>query len=83
MVVRSRSGARVVALALAAVARGVRAVSTTPAMDSFIVDKLRIEPRTSKVGDCIALDGETVGMEPPLEYRLRRAALRVVVPDSE
>jgi len=82
MVVRSRSGARVVALALAAAARGVRAVSTTPAMDSFIVEKLRVEPRTSKVGDCIALDGETVGMAPPLQYRLRRGALRVVVPDG-
>jgi diacylglycerol kinase family enzyme len=82
MVVRSRSGARVVALALAAAARGLRAVSATPAMDSFIVDKLRVEPRTPRVGDCIALDGETAGMEPPLRYRLRRGALRVVVPDA-
>ena len=79
MVVQSRSGGRTLALALAAAARGVRAVSRTPAMQSFIVDHLRIEPRTGVRGGDIALDGEIKSMVRPLEYRLVRDGLRVVV----
>lgn len=79
MVVRSRTGGRVLALAFAAAARGVRAVSRTPAMRSFIVDRLRIEPRVKAVGGRIALDGEIVSVVPPLEYRFVREGLRVVV----
>lgn len=79
MVVRSRTGGRVLALAFAAAARGVRAVSRTPAMRSFIVDSVRIEPRTKVIGGQIAVDGEIVSVVPPLEYRFVREGLRVVV----
>jgi len=79
MVVRSRSGGRTLALAFAAAARGVRAVSRTPAMQSIIVDHFRIEPRSGVVSGDIALDGEIVSLRPPLEYRLVRDALKVVV----
>jgi diacylglycerol kinase family enzyme len=75
MVVRRRSGARAFALALAAAARGVRAVAATPAMDAFVVDTLRIEPHTQ----VISVDGELVRATPPLEYRHLAGTLRIVV----
>jgi diacylglycerol kinase family enzyme len=75
MVVRRRSGARTLALALAAAARGVEAVARTPALDSFLVDSCRIEPRTHRA----AVDGELVKVDPPLEFRLVPGQLRVVV----
>ena len=75
MVVRRRSGARALALGLAAAARGVGAVSKTPALDAFLVDACRIErrPRT------VSLDGEIVQVTPPLNYRHVPGHLRVVV----
>jgi len=76
MVIRQRSGARALALGLAAAARGVNAVAATPAMDAFFVDSLRIEPRTHVV----SVDGELVHIAPVLEYRLLAGALRIVVP---
>jgi len=76
MVVRRRSGARALALGLAAAARGLDAVAHTPAMDSFLVDACRIEPRTSTV----SLDGELVRIRAPLEYRHVPGHLRVVAP---
>lgn len=81
MVVRGRSRARLLAMALAAVARGVKAVSHTPEFDSFIVDRCTItlnQPRT-----VIALDGELVTLSTPLRYELRRDALTVVCPPAD
>ena len=78
MVIRRRSGARALALGLAAAARGVNAVAATPAMDAFFVDSLRIEPRTHVV----SVDGELVHIAPVLEYRLLARALRIVVPSD-
>jgi diacylglycerol kinase family enzyme len=79
MVVRSRSAGRMLALAFAAAARGVRAAARTPAMQSFIVDHLRIEPRARIAAWNVAVDGEIVPVTPPLEYRLIRQGLKVVV----
>jgi len=79
MVVRRRSGARALATALAAAARGVKAVARTPAMDAFLVESCRIEPRTAR----LSLDGELVSLAPPFEYRHVPAHLRVVVPTQE
>jgi diacylglycerol kinase family enzyme len=76
MVVRQRSGGRALALGLAAAARGVEAVSHTPALDAFLVDSCRIEPRSRSV----SIDGEIVRLPPPLKYRYVPGHLRVVVP---
>ena len=75
MVVRRRSGARALALGLAAAARGVKAVSRTPALDAFLVNSCRIERRARSV----SVDGEIVQIAPPLEYRHVPGHLRVVV----
>jgi len=82
IVVKSRSAGRMLALAFAAVARGVRAAARTPAMQSFIVDRVRIEPRRGMVGGRVGLDGEIVAMVPPLDYRFVRDGLTVVVGDN-
>lgn len=82
IVVKSRSAGRTLALAFAAAARGVRAAARTPAMQSFIVDRVRIEPRRGMVGGQIGLDGEIVSMVPPLDYRFVRDGLTVVVGDD-
>ena len=74
MVIRRRSGARTLATALAAAARGVRAVSRTPAMDVFLVDECQIRPRTNVV----SVDGELVTAKPPLQYRHVPGQLHVV-----
>lgn len=76
MVIRRRSGARALALALAAAARGVDAVARTPALDSFFVTRLRIERRQRS----LAVDGEIIQTQPVLEYRSVLEALRVVTP---
>lgn len=78
MVIRRRSGARTLALAFAAAARGVEAVAQTPALDSFLVDSCRIEPRTRMA----AVDGELVRMSPPLEYQHVPGRLQVIVPNA-
>ncbi len=76
MVVRGRTRAGLLALALAAVARGVRQVSRTPRLDSFIVDHCRAFLRRRGP---VAVDGEIVPLDTPLEYKLVRDALKVVV----
>jgi diacylglycerol kinase family enzyme len=80
MVVNGRSGARMLALALAAVARGVDAVARTPELDSFLVERCRI---TLRRPTAVAIDGELVAMHETLEYVLRRDALHVVCPPPE
>ena len=75
MVIRRRASARALALGLAAATRGVQAVARTPALDSFLVDRCRVEPRARSV----AVDGEIVRVRPPLEYRYLPAHLRVVI----
>jgi hypothetical protein len=80
MVVRGRSRARVLALALAAVARGVDTVARGPQLDSFVVDRCRVRVRRPTA---VAIDGELVAMRDTLEYELRRDALHVVSPPPE
>ena len=59
------------------VARGTRALSRTPHLDSFLVDRCTIEQKHSTV----AVDGEVVKMDSPLTYELGRGALKLVVPE--
>jgi diacylglycerol kinase family enzyme len=77
LVVRGRTRARLFALALAAVARGVKSVARTPQLDSFLVDRCRITVRRPGY---VAVDGELVRLPETLEYELRRDALHVVSP---
>lgn len=80
MVVRGRSRARVFAIALAAVARGVKAVARTPELDAYLVDRCRIHVRRPTR---VALDGEVDSMPATLDYELRRDALHVVCPPEQ
>jgi diacylglycerol kinase family enzyme len=77
MVVRERSGARALAAGLAAAAKGIEAVSRTPAMDVFLVDSCVIESRAHSA----AVDGEIVKLPRPLQYRHVSGCLQVVVPN--
>ena len=77
MVVRGRSSARLLATALNAMARGVKTVSRTPELDSFVVDRCTI---TLRHRSDIAVDGEVAMMDTPLEYSLARDSIRVVCP---
>ena len=80
MVVNGRSRARLLALGLAAVARGVDAVARTPELDSFLVQRCRV---TLRRPTAVAIDGELVAMHETLEYELRADALHVVCPPPE
>jgi diacylglycerol kinase family enzyme len=77
MVVRGRGRARLFAFALAAIAKGTRQVARTLELDSFIVDRCSVDLRDSSA--LVALDGELHRMQAPLEYRIERDALRLVV----
>ena len=79
MIVRGRTRARLLALAFAAVARGTRAISRTPHLDSYLVRRCTIEQRHSTV----AVDGEVVQMDSPLEYELGAGTLRLVIPERQ
>jgi diacylglycerol kinase family enzyme len=76
MIVRGGTRARLLALAFAAAARGTRALSRTPHIESYLVTRCTVEQRHSSV----AVDGEVVTLESPLEYELGHGALRLVVP---
>jgi diacylglycerol kinase family enzyme len=78
-VVRGRKRARLLVVALAAVARGVDTVARMPEVDAFLMDRFTIDLRRHHT--LVAFDGETEMMATPLEYRIERDALRVVVPE--
>ena len=80
LVVRGRTRARLLAIALSAVSRGVEAVARTPQLDSFVVDRCRVKLRRPTA---VAIDGELVAMRTTLEFELRRDALHVVYPPPE
>lgn len=77
MVVRGRGKARLLLLAWEAVSRGVKSAARTPELDSFIVDRCVVSMLRSSA--TIALDGEAERLDTPLEYRLEKDILRVVV----
>jgi diacylglycerol kinase family enzyme len=77
MIVGGRRRARLFAVALAGVAKGTRGAEELPEFDDFLVDSCRIELTRSHA--LIGLDGELKEMQTPLDYRLDRDALRLVV----
>jgi diacylglycerol kinase family enzyme len=81
MIVHGRKRARLFTLAMAAIARGTKEASKLPEFDNFLVDKCQIDlnrPQTT-----VGLDGELKRMTTPLEYRIERDALRLVVAPPE
>jgi diacylglycerol kinase family enzyme len=81
LVVRGRTRARLLAIGLSAAARGVRNLGGNPHVDSYIVERCRIELPPGQT--TVASDGELKPMESELEYRLMRDALRVVLPQHD
>lgn len=83
MIVRGRKKARLFALALAAIAKGTKEASKVPEFDDFIVDSCRID--LNRPNATVGLDGELKQFDTPLDYRIERDALRLVVapPDGD
>jgi diacylglycerol kinase family enzyme len=79
LVVRERRAARLMAVALAAVTRGLEYVAQTPQVDSFLVDRCSIGTVGRRRLPYIAVDGEIVQMQMPIDYRIERDALKIVV----
>jgi diacylglycerol kinase family enzyme len=81
VVVRGKTRARILALAIAAAARGFRSVTRTPALEAFVVDRFRIEMHRARAN--VATDGEISHVAAPLVYRLLRDHVRVVTEPAE
>lgn len=78
MIVRGHKRSRLFAIAFAGIAKGTKEAEKIPEFDDFMVDSCRIDltrPRTT-----VGLDGELKKMETPLDYRIERDALRLIVP---
>ena len=78
MIVKGHGKARLFTIALAAMAKGTREASKLPEFDNFVVDSCRIDLHRSRA--TIGLDGELKKMQRPLDYKIERDALRLVVP---
>jgi diacylglycerol kinase family enzyme len=78
MIVGGRKRARLFAVALAAVAKGTKGADQLPEFDEFLVDSCRID--LTRPHSLIGLDGEVKQLRTPLDYRIERDALRLVVP---
>lgn len=76
MIVKGRFKARLLALAWEAVRRGTDSAARMPALDSVIVDRCTI--RMTRPAATVALDGEAIRLDNPLEYRFERDILRIV-----
>lgn len=76
MIVEGRRRARLVAMAMAAAARGVEHAAESHELDSFIVDRCTIH--LARRSAPVALDGEIMRLPTPLELRAERNALKVV-----
>ncbi|MDQ3080761.1 MAG: diacylglycerol kinase [Gemmatimonadota bacterium] len=77
MVVRWRGRGKLLSLGLRAIFRGVDEVSRTVEFDSFVVERCTITMK--KPIARVARDGEIETMSTPLEYRIERDMLHVVV----
>ena len=81
MIVRGRQKARLFAVALAGLARGTKEAEKLPEFEEIIVDSCRIDlnrPQTT-----IGLDGELKRLRTPLDYRIARDAISLVVAPPE
>lgn len=80
LVVRGRRRTRLLLLALDSAARGLKRASRTPELDAFMVERCTITMKRKSTR--VAFDGEARYMETPLEYRLQRDILRVVMRET-
>ena len=76
IIVTGRRRARLVAMAMAAAARGVEHASEGPELDTFIVERCTIHLASRRPP--VAVDGEIMRLPAPLELRIERNALKVV-----
>ena len=81
MIVGGRKKARLFAVALAGIAKGTKEAEKLPEFDDFIVDSCRIDLTRSH--SLIGLDGELKEMRTPLDYRIERDAIHLVVSPPE
>lgn len=77
MIVQGSRKARLFAVALAGIAKGTRHAELLPEFDEFMVDSCRID--LTRPYATIGLDGELKRLQTPLDYRIERDALRLVV----
>lgn len=77
-VVCENTPARVAALALGALTRGLGALTRTTALDAHLVEECTVTMR--RPWGTVSIDGELVRLRSPLRYRLARGAARVVGP---
>jgi diacylglycerol kinase family enzyme len=77
MIIKGRGKARLFTIAMAAIAKGTREASKLPEFDNFVVDSCRIDLTRSHA--TIGVDGELKRMQTPLDYRIERDALHLVV----
>jgi len=77
MIVQGRKPARLFALALAGITKGRERAEELPEFDDFIVETCRIDLTRRAV--TLGLDGELKRFNTPLDYRIERDALRLVV----
>lgn len=81
VVVREWRAARLMALSIAAATRGVATVAQTQDVDSYLVDSCLIGLGNRR--QHVALDGEIVTLNTPIECRIAHNMLTIVVPDRE
>jgi diacylglycerol kinase family enzyme len=78
---RGKRQARRFARAYSRINRGMATKSQALGLDSALVDRVRLDLSRPTVK--VAVDGEIIRQRTPLEYRLERGALSVVVPREE
>ena len=81
MIVQGRGRGRLFAVALAGIAKGTKEAEKLPEFDDFLVESFRIDLARSHT--LIGLDGELKEMRTPLDYKIERDALRLVVPPPD
>jgi diacylglycerol kinase family enzyme len=78
IVTRGSSARSLLALAWNGMVYGIRSAARSPHADVLLVDRCRVLLRRRGP---VAVDGEVAMLDSPLDYELRRGALRVVAPE--
>ena len=81
MIVQGRTPARLFALAIAGITKGRQQAEKLPEFDEFLVDSCRID--LTRPAATSGLDGELKRFRTPLDYRIERDALQLVVAPPE